>query len=303
MTARWAKLGAMTAMVAALAIGASGCAAETDDSADDGTQGDDAEVIARDPNAIPKPMLTFLSQQGWGKHHLEWHTVRQWDLLSAEEQGYAKRQHWARAEMQEGTKGNGLEFLAMHRVMIRLLSEKFPRNVDLFKGFDKPPLECDDKADPCGPEMPGPFDANKAKAIDKLQNHLADFKNDDELGLYLESSLRPTASKPDARSSDRSAGIHNYLHGRFMDSRSKIDVGDPSVNLQNKKFWRIHGWIENRWTEFRKLKHLSEQDPAYAAAIKKGEDMFTVRMKGPLPDGASNEAPPDSLRKRFFKEP
>jgi len=292
------------ALIAALGIGASGCAADTDDSADDSMQGDDAEVVAasRDPNAVPKPMLTFLSQQNWGKHHLEWHTVRQWDLLTPEEQTWAKKQHWSRAEMQEGTKGNGLEFLAMHRVMIRKLTEKFPSNADIFIGFSTPPLECADKTDPCGPEMPGPFDANKAKAIDKLQNHLADFKSDDELGLYLETSLRPTSSKPDARSTDKSAGIHNYLHGRFMDSKSKIDVGDPAVNLQNKKFWRIHGWIENRWTEYRKLKHESEKDPSYAAAIQKAEMMFANLPKGPIGAG-ENEPPPASLKRRFFQEP
>jgi hypothetical protein len=247
-------------------------------------------------------MLTFLNQQGWGKHHLEWHTVRQWDLLGPNDQAWAKRQHWARADLQEGTKGNGLEFLAMHRVMIRMLVEKFPQNADIFTGFAKPPTECSDKVDPCGPETQGPFDANKAKAIDKLMNHLADFKSDDELGLYLETSLRPSATNPEGRASDKSSGIHNYLHGLFMDSSSKIDVGDPLVNLQNKKFWRIHGWIENRWTEYRKIKKMSDKDPAYMAAIKKAEDMFVVRAKGPI--GAPVDEPaPISLRKRFFKEP
>jgi len=300
MKRRWAIWIAVGAMAISLTPG---CAADSTDGADDGTQGDDAEVIARDPNAMPKPMLTFLNQEGWGKHHLEWHTVRQWDLLSSDDQAYAKRQHWARADVQEGTKGNGLEFLAMHRVMIQMLTDKFPAYKDLFVGFAQPPTDCADKLDPCGPEMPGPFDANKAKAIDKLQNHLADFKTDDELGLYLETSLRPTADKPDARGTDKSAGIHNYLHGRFMDSHSKIDVGDPMVNLQNKKFWRIHGWIENRWTAFRALKKMSDSDPAYRAAIKKATDMFTITMKGPIGDPAQNEPPPMSLRKSFFKEP
>ncbi|MBC7051894.1 hypothetical protein G6O46_23050, partial [Salmonella enterica subsp. enterica serovar Enteritidis] len=105
------------------------------------------------------------------------------------------------------------------------------------------------------------FDANKAAAIDKLQNHLADFTSDDELGLFLETTLRPTARDPNARASDKSAGLHNYLHYRFQDANSKIDIGDPSVNLQNKRFWRLHGWIESRWTEFRKIKNLSEDDP------------------------------------------
>lgn len=278
-------------------LGITACAADTDSTSED-TGSDDEELIARDPNAMPKPILTFLKSEAWGDHHLEWHTVRQWDRLGPDDQAWAKGQHWSRADLQEGQKGNGLEFLAMHRVMIRKLVDKFPANKELFNGFDVPPTECSDKADPCGPESQGPFDAKKREAIDKLQNHLADFKSDDDLGLYIETSLRPTARDPQARSTDKSAGIHNYLHVRFMDPNSKIDVGDPSVNLQNRHFWRIHGWLENRWTEFRKIKKLSDSDPAYLAAIKKGEDMFTTRMKGPI-TGAPRTPPPDSLRKFF----
>lgn len=258
------------------------------------------EIVARDPLALPKPMLTFLRTQDWGSHHLEWHTVRQWDRLGPSDQAWAKRQGWARADLMEGSKGNGLEFLAMHRVMIRILTEKFPKNAELFTGWEKLPTDNADKSDPSTDSAP--FDARKLEAIDKLQNHLADFKTDDELGLYLETTLRPTSRDPEARSSDRSAGIHNYLHYRFQDPNSKIDIGDPSVNLQNKRFWRLHGWIESRWTEFRKLKGLSDADPKYQAAIKKGEDMLALKMRGPIGKGPP-EPVPDSLRRFFAKDP
>lgn len=258
------------------------------------------EIVARDPLALPKPMLTFLRTQDWGSHHLEWHTVRQWDRLGPSDQAWAKRQGWARADLMEGSKGNGLEFLAMHRVMIRILTEKFPKNAELFTGWEKLPTDNADKSDPSTDSAP--FDARKLEAIDKLQNHLADFKTDDELGLYLETTLRPTSRDPEARSSDRSAGIHNYLHYRFQDPNSKIDIGDPSVNLENKRFWRLHGWIESRWTEFRKLKGLSDADPKYQAAIKKGEDMLALKMRGPIGKGPP-EPVPDSLRRFFAKDP
>ncbi|MDB4933290.1 MAG: hypothetical protein JWP87_262 [Labilithrix sp.] len=279
-----------------------GCAADAENAGDPSAdvQGEaEDEVISADPLAMPKPMLTFLRTQDWGSHHLEWHTVRQWDRLSAEDQAYAKRQGWARADLMEGAKGNGLEFLAMHRVMIRKLTEKFPGSADLFAGWTQPPTENKDKNDPATDTAR--FDANKAAAIDKLQNHLADFKSDDELGLYIESTLRPTASDPNARAADKSTGLHNYLHYRFQDQSSKIDLGDPSVNLQNKRFWRLHGWIESRWTAFRTLKHLSEDDPKYRAALEKGEDMFVVKPRGPIGKGPP-EAPPESLRKFFTKD-
>lgn len=281
---------------------ATGCVTSTDATADPSAdvEGEaQEEVIAADPMAMPKPVLTFLRTQDWGSHHLEWHTVRQWDRLGPSDQAWAKRQGWARADVMEGAKGNGLEFLAMHRVMIRTLTDKFPKNADLFKGWEKPPTDNADKNDPATDTAT--FDANKAAAIDKLQNHLADFTSDDELGLFLETTLRPTARDPNARASDKSAGLHNYLHYRFQDANSKIDIGDPSVNLQNKRFWRLHGWIESRWTEFRKIKNLSEDDPKYRAALKKGEDMLTMKMGGPIGKGPPEPAP-ESLRKFFTKD-
>jgi hypothetical protein len=250
-------------LIGAMVMLATGCAA-TSDSPDDVSsadpQGDAADdIIAADPLAMPKPLVTFLRTQSWGSHHLEWHTVRQWDRLQPSDQAYAKRQGWSRADVMEGAKGNGLEFLAMHRSMIRLLTAKFPEDAALFTGWTQPPTANGDNADPATDT--DKFDPTKIPAIDKLQNHLADFKTDDELGLYIETTLRPTMANPNARAADKTTGLHNYLHYRFQDEKSKINMGDPSVNLQNKRFWRLHGWIESRWTAFRKLKNLSENDP------------------------------------------
>jgi hypothetical protein len=271
-----------------------GCGTAADNSAGS----DDDEEIRADPLAMPTEIRSFLSAQDWGNHHLEWHTVRQWDLLGASDQAWAKKQGWSRADVQEGAKGNGLEFLAMHRVMIRTLVQTYPRDASLFDGWTAPPTDPKDKADPC---KGGAFDPSKLPALDKLANDLGDFTSDDDIGLYIETGLRPTASDPSARSKDASTGIHNYIHNRFSDPKSKIDIGDPSVNLQNKRFWRLHGWIESRWTEFRKMKGLTEDDPAYAAAIKKAEDMLTLKVKGGL-GGPAPEPPPDSLRKFFERD-
>lgn len=284
---------ALLATLAMLALALPACSGAEDA---DPTGNEDDEIVA-DPLSMPRPMLTFLTNQGWGSHHLEWHTVRQWDLLGPDDQAYAKRQHWARADIQEGAKGNGLEFLAMHRVMIRTLREKFPDKAFLFDGWAKPPTDPGDTQDPCNDD----FNPAKLPALDKLQNHLADFASDDALGLYIETSLRPTAKDPSARTTDKSAGVHNYIHNRFMDPKSKIDIGDPSVNLKNKRFWRLHGWIESRWTEYRKIKHRSDDDPSYKAAIKKGEDMLRPAGAKAGPRDTPAEPPPASLRK-FFEQ-
>ena len=224
---------------ALLAVGCSGASS-------DAPQSDDEDVVAADPLAMPKTVLTYLKSNDWGSHHLEWHTSRQWDLLQPSDQAWAKKQGWSRATVQEGAKGNGLEFLAMHRVMIRTLSQQFPSSASLFNGWSEPPTNPNDPADKVPAGSVKAFDLDKEKAIDKLQNHLDEFESDDDIGLYIETSLRPTSSDPSARSTDKSVGIHNYIHNRFADSKSKIDIGDPSVNLQNRRFWRLHGWIESR---------------------------------------------------------
>ena len=90
---------------------------------------------------MPLPILNFIDQQGWSGHHIEWHSVRQWDAFP-QYQSEWKGQGWTRADVQEGQKGNGLEFLAMHRVMIRKMIAQFPSDAALFAGFSQPPTSC-----------------------------------------------------------------------------------------------------------------------------------------------------------------
>jgi len=282
-------------------VAAAGCSSATPET--DGDDATDQAVSINDPLAMPAPILDYLNGRQWGDHHLEWHTVRQWDRLRPQDQEWARGQGWRRADIQEGQVGNGLEFLAMHRVMIRTLVKEFPKDAALFAGWKAPPVSHDDADDPVPPNNNNwDFDKDKAKALDELASHLDTFKTDDEFGLYVETTLRPTAQDPNGRAADKSVGIHNYMHNRFMEPGSPIDIGDPSVNLQNRRFWRLHGWIESRWTEFRKQKGLTDSDPAYQAAIKKGEAMLTMSMRGTLNGEAAPSPPPKSLRKFFEQE-
>jgi len=247
---------------------------------------------------MPKAIIDYENQMGWGTHHLRWHTERQWNLLGPSDRAWAQKQGWSAATIQEGRAGNGLEFLAMHRVMIGLLVKQYPQYKSLFTGWTVIPTTPND---PTAPKTTETFSPDMLKAIDKLENHLGDFATDDDFGLYLETELRPTASNPDARSSDTSTGIHNYIHNRFMDSSSPIDLGDPSKNLGNKVFWRLHGWIDARWTAFRATKGLTNLDPAYLAALAKANsEMMKDMPKDGVPLGQDN-TPPESLTK-FFEE-
>ena len=276
-----------------------GCAVQPDD-ASEGTQYASADdEIKSSPYAMPADVCAFEAKMGWGQHHLMWHTVRQWDLLEGPDKDYATQQGWRRAALQEGDKGNGLEFLAMHRVMIRTLRTNFPKEASLFVGWSSPPTNPKDKVDPIPHGGNAAFDANMLAAIENVEKHPEQFADDDAFGLYLETTLRPIKGSPDARSKDGSTGIHNYMHNRLMDPKSAIDLGDPSVNLQNKTFWRLHGWIDAMWTAYRKAKGSSENDPKYKAALAAADlEMNHMPAKG-MPGMPGMEPPPMSLRKFF----
>jgi hypothetical protein len=258
-----------------------------------------ADGVVNDPMAMPSDVIAFEDARGWGTHHLEWHTERQWDLLDKSDLAWAKKQGWKRADIQEGAPGNGFDFLVMHRAMIGILLQQFPNDANLFAGWTSPPT---DPSDPNNPGASGAFDPNMVKAIDTLMNHLDQFATEDDFGRFLETSLRPVKGSPKAKSSDPTTGIHNYLHNRFSNGNSPVDLGDPSKNLGNQLFWRLHGWIDSRWTAYRQLKNLSDSDPAYLAALQNATNMFSsMKMGGPL-GGGDDSGAPDSLTKFFEQE-
>src|SRR4051812_26929120 len=101
-----------------------------------------------DPLLMPKSIVTYVNENHWGKMHLQWHTERRWDLLPASSITYAKKQGWSRAPLQEGAKGNGLEFLAMHRMMMQMLIMEHPTTKKSFAGWSTPPTDPRNRLDP-----------------------------------------------------------------------------------------------------------------------------------------------------------
>lgn len=218
---------------------------------------------------MPEEIRAWMNARQWGAHHIEWHAVRKWDLQVPAAQAQMTQLGWQRAEHQEGSPGNGLDFLTMHRAMLQLIVQSFPAHADLLTGWATPPTDPDDSVDPM-PEngLTRSFSADMQAAITSLHDHLDSFDSEDDLGRYIETSLRPSAADPAARSDDPSTGIHNYLHSRFSDESSPVNMGDPEVNLGNQRFWKLHGWIDARWSAYRQLKGLSDTDAEYAARLE-----------------------------------
>ena len=98
--------------------------------------------------AIPNEISAWMNARNWGMHHIIWHLTRIWGLIPHEARQWAQQNGGNRANRQEGQAGNGMDFLAMHRVMIRQLVQQFPANANLFAGWPQPPTDPDDVNDP-----------------------------------------------------------------------------------------------------------------------------------------------------------
>ena len=240
-------------------------------------------------SALPASLISHMQAHGWGQMHLQWHTERRWDRLPATAAAYAQRQGWTRAARQEGESGNGVEFLAMHRVMLQMLADLDPAARPWLVGWSAPPTDPKDAADPIPNGATTPFSPDMLAALDRLEHHLDSFASEDELGLYIETSFRPQAGDPMASAADRTAGVHNYLHQRFQDPSSPTDLGNPAVNLLNARFWRLHGWIDHLWATYRAHTGQRDTDPTYQATMQAAKAAMSMHMK------AIPEPPPAEL--------
>lgn len=224
---------------------------------------------------MPDDLIAWMNQKGWGEHHDQWHFERRWDFWHAraalpghpewidELLQEARAKGWQRSAIQEGEAGNGEDFLFMHRAMIHLLLERFPQYLHLLRGWNTIPVDPADAEDPVPGTAPAAFDPGMAAAVARIERIPGEFAADDEFGLFLQTRMRPVPGDPLAQSADPHAGIHNYLHNRWSDDGSDVNLGDPLVNLMNARFWKLHGWIDHRWWRFRRARHLDDGAAAY----------------------------------------
>lgn len=236
---------------------------------------------------MPAGMIAWMQGLRWGAHHDEWHYTRRWDYwpylatnhpdpatrqeIAAMVQ-YASAQGWQRAALQEGEPGSGFEFLIMHRAMLHLLLQHFAEAQHLLRGWNTPPQDPADAEDPVNGVA---FDPGKAAGVAVIQAAAAHFQNDDEFGVFLETNIRPKPADPTHRDPDARLGIHNYLHNRWTDRASDVNLGDPKVNFFNRRFWKLHGWIDYQWWRFREAKGLADDDATYLTTLEQYKHMMS----------------------------
>lgn len=216
----------------------------------------------------------------------------------------AQAQGWTRNPLQEGEAGNGLQFLAMHRVMFRALRAQFPQYAStVFQGWPTVPTDPRDPLNPLPYGSTEPFSSNMIVAVTNLSSRPANFLSNDAWGTYLETIFRPVPGNPRATSTDPTVGLHNYLHARWTDAASPINMGDPAVNIGNRMFWKLHGWIDQQWSAYRAARGYTDSDPAYTRALADAQvEMGMGGMGGMLtmPAGIPEDVMP--IREMFTSQ-
>jgi len=252
---------------------------------------------------MPAGIIAWMQGMRWGDHHDQWHFERRWDFWHhlaanhpnpnvrqqiAEMIEYANSQGWQRAPLQEGEASSGLNFLIMHRAMLHLLLQHFPDAQHLLRGWNTPPQDPSDPGDLVNGNTL--FDPDKAAGIVVIEREASQFLDDDAFALFLETNIRPTPADPTHRDPDGRLGLHNYLHNRWSDPNSAINLGDPKVNIFNRRFWKLHGWIDHQWWRFRLARGFADDDPTYLALLEKHKHMMSDHMHTEMAEGMAEPA-------------
>jgi hypothetical protein len=223
---------------------------------------------------LPQPVIDWINEQGLQEAHNAWHMTRRWDDLCGTSFAPAASCEFAqslvevdlwRAEYQQGAPGAGVAFLHMHRHMIHMFRSTFPAHADLFDGWSHVPRSRDDTENPT-PWKDITWNTDNLIGFDILEHiedHLDLFANEDELGVFIESTFRWTPEEPVVSLGIEGSGVHGALHNQWTVSRSPADLGRTDTAIPNYVFWKLHGFIDDVWSRYRIAKHLHDEDTAY----------------------------------------
>jgi len=210
---------------------------------------------------LPNEVRTMLGSQGTRMHHALWHSARNrvWWKEELGESGRAQLEAagW-KAPRFDDEAGSGLDFLFMHRRMIRMVNARlrevgdpaYPEVV----GWRDLPFE---HSDPIWP-MPPAWEADDAR----IQEQVDFAKSEETTAVYRRRYLEEFTDRSWLRSQSLDAlgrelefTIHGWMHLHWAEEPSgpanRLDVdndwlGSPFSSHVNDHFWKLHGWIDER---------------------------------------------------------
>lgn len=265
------------------------------------------------PNLVPASMINLLwgTNNDMGMHHLGWHLMARpdrdrWISQLKQDPDFVKfnaRTKWLDGmqklkPLNEGSKGNGVAFGAMHRGMIEVLKNPktyearglpVPEGLDkIFEGWKEIPTEVIAKVTP--PEQQ-PKVRKTLEMLMNIETNWKQFNSLDELCNFMQTQVLSQLGV---------SGTHNILHVAMADGHSPIDVGDPMLNLYNKNFWGLHGFIDNVISGYIKARGKGAKGADATACkkelaefnkVKKAQTEHMVHSLSPLPAKVGTKGP------------
>jgi len=251
---------------------------------------------------LPDVVIDWMKEREFAEAHDAWHIIRRWDQGCRKSNAAAAGCRSAerlqanglwRAEAQQGAPGDGYAFMAMHRHMIHMLQQSFPKHQELFQGFKKVPRARADSENPM-PWRNITWSSNNLQGFDVLENiedNLSKFPTEDDLGRYFQVTFRWTAQSPNTPANEPGSGLHGALHSQWSVLGSPANLIDQKIDVYNFVFWKLHGWADDVWERYRKAKGITEEDATFKKVmLEQCQEMIalqpsTRKAGGPKPDG------------------
>ena len=261
-------------------------------------------------NATVHPTVyEYMYENGWQDAHVLWHNVRacggfgetprpdlpnacQDPLFQAEETTCSGHQ-------------DGLEFLAGHRLMLEQLKQLWPDHAEQFSGWDKFPSRND------YPEVLRPYfrdwnnsQLTSAEMGDNIDSYLNRFATEGELGTWLQCGGAPGSTGFNFNN------LHIDLHSNGSPGMGvEHSVNNNNQNLDAYLFWKLHGWIDNVWENYRQAKGKTRDDEDYKAEMlrqcREMDHWREISVASRNPDGDTDNPGGDTDAPResgFFHE-
>jgi len=271
-------------------------------------QGPDVQSDPLDTWVQPE-VIEWMERREWQAAHFAWHRVRRCPgaggTICTDGPGKGVT---IPVNQECASDGDGLEFLAMHRHMIRSLKQLWPTHTEMFEGMDKFPQQASDVPEAwraVWSSFPASDLANAkiADEIDKPENY-GRFADEGQFGRWLQ------CGTPAAQFNLSGSGLHGSLHfkwtpGSLSSGFPEHSLGNQESNIDSYMFWKIHGWIDKVWEKYRLAIGKPVDDPELEAAVEaqcREMDSLALYVNPEAPTEQNDPEPDPGNETGFFDE-
>lgn len=195
---------------------------------------------------LPKPILDEIRRY-FDPHHPAWHLAR---VKEADLQTPAQRAAWKQARKMfltlkfRGDPGAGDDFVRFHRDMMREYKWILAQHPGAGVHYDPWPAIPDDVRKVIESNFPNEV-AQGTQGVDRLTTQ----GSRDQLGAFIEPDPQGVFTN--------GQGLHDLSHGAVAEIEQatvpqEFSMGSPSTAHRNLIFYRLHGWIDERYAEWQR---------------------------------------------------